>query len=371
MKIPVFQFKLDEEDKKAVLGALDAGEISGSFGKSIPEFEQGFATYCGTKYGVAVMNGSVAIHLALLAMEIGPGDEVIIPTFTHMAAAFAVIQTGAKPVAIDIEPDTMNMDPTLLEERITPKTKAILVAHIYGHPADMDPILAIAKKHNLRVIEDAAEAHGAEYKGRKAGSLGDIATFSFYANKIITTGEGGMVVTSNKECADRARSLKDQAYGDTNKFMHKDIGFNYRMTGYQAALGVAQLQKIDKLIEKRRNVAKYYLDKLKGIPALQLPVEKPYAKNVFWMFQVVLRGSLSQKRDQIAAELKVRGIDTRPAFLPFNLQEIFLSRGLAKPEDCPKANFVSEAGFYLPTGDMNQEELDYVVENLKEILNAE
>ena len=251
MYIPVSRPLIGEEDKKLVAEALNSGEISGNFGKFIGEFEEGFAKYSGCSYGVAASNGTTALHLALATLKIGSGDEVLVSTFTNMASFFAVLYTGAKPVPIDIEPDTWNLDSSLIEAKINSRTKAIMAVHIYGHPADMDPILAIAGKYNLFVIEDAAEAHGAEYKGKKAGSLGDIGVFSFYANKIITTGEGGMLITNKKEYADRAKSLKSLAYGSENKFMHAEVGFNYRLTNIQAALGCAQLKNIETVIRRR------------------------------------------------------------------------------------------------------------------------
>jgi len=369
MKIFVSNPSLSEDDHALVLEALKAGEISGNFGRFIKEFENEFAAYCGVKYGVATTSGTTALHLALATLGIRDGDEVLVSTFTNMATFFAVHYTGAKPIPVDIEPDTWNLNPVLLEAKITPKTKAILVVHIYGHPVDMDPVLEIAKKHNLFVIEDAAEAHGAEYNGKKAGSLGDIGCFSFYANKIITTGEGGMIVTNDKEYADKARSLKSLAFGDENKFMHKEIGFNYRLTNLQAALGVAQLKRIDSIIEKKRKIADFYKRELDGIPDIQLPVEKPYAKNVYWMFHIVFQGQFEDKRKQIMVALAEKGVETREAFIPYNMQEIFIKKGLTKADECPVANYIALNGFYLPSGaDLTEEELKYVTDSLKEII---
>lgn len=369
MRIPVSNPSLNEEDHNFVLEALKASEISGNFGHFIKEFENNFAAYCGVKYGIATSSGTTALHLALATLGIKEGDEVLVSTFTNMATFFAVHYTGAKPIPIDIEPDTWNLNPNLLEEKITSKTKAIIVVHIYGHPVDMDPVLEIAKKHNFFVIEDAAEAHGAEYKGRRAGSLGDIACFSFYANKIITTGEGGMLVTNNEAYANRAKSLKSLAFGDENKFMHKEIGFNYRLTNLQAALGFSQLKRIDEIIKKKRKIAAFYLTYLRDIPNLQLPVEKPYAKNVYWMFHMVLKGVLQGKRNKIMVALKEKGIETREAFIPYNMQEIFIKKGWTSADECPIANEVAENGFYIPSGpDLAEEELRYVSDSLKEII---
>lgn len=368
-EIKVSRPNIDDSDYQLVLEALTSSEISGTAGKFIGEFGDQFSKYCGSKYGITTTSGTTALHLTLATLNIGLGDEVLVSTFTNMASFFAVLYTGAKPVPIDIEPDTWNLDPSLLESKINPRTKAIMAVHIYGHPVDMDPVLAIAKKHNLFVIEDAAEAHGAEYKGKKVGGLGDIGCFSFYANKIITTGEGGMVITDNEEYANRARSLRSLAYGAENKFMHRDVGFNYRMTNLQAALGVSQLKKINVIIEKKRAIADFYLKNLSGIDELQLPVEKSYAKNVYWMFHIVLKGRLEGQRENIMNALSQRGIETREAFVPFNMQEIFIRQGLTRKEDCPVANRVSANGFYLPSGPiLSKDELDYVVSSVKAII---
>jgi perosamine synthetase len=371
MKIPVSRPFIGEEEKELVDEALKRTEISGMAGSFIPRLEDEFAAYCGSKYGVAVSNGTTALHLALATLGIGPGDEVLVDTFTNMASFFAVHYTGATPVPVDIEPDTWNLDPKLIEEKITPATKAIMVVHIYGHPTDMDPVLEIARKHKLFIVEDCAEAHGAEYKGKRVGSLGDIGCFSFYANKILTTGEGGMLTMNDSEYADRARSLRSLAYGKgEQKFMHSAIGFNYRLSNVLAAIGCAQLSKIEETIAHKRKIADFYNKQLGAIQELQLPVEKSYAKNVYWMFQVVLRGSMAGKRKIVMEELNKRGIETREAFMPYNLQEIFIKRGLVRKDDCPVANNIGENGFYLPSGPiMSEEELGFVTDSIEEIIS--
>lgn len=371
MKIPVSSPFLGEEETKLVSEAVAAGEISGNFGKFLPQFEKDFANYVGCENGVAVSNGTTALHLALAALDIGPGDEVLAGTFTNMATFFAILYQGATPVPIDIEPDTWNINPALIEEKITPRTKAILPIHIYGHPADMDPIMTIAKKHSLFVIEDAAEAHGATYKGRPVGSFGDLNCFSFYANKIITTGEGGMITTNNKELAAKARMLGSLAYGREVRFRHEAVGFNYRLTNFQAALGCAQLKKIETTINLKRDLAAFYDRELAGISELQLPVQKDYAKNVYWMYHVVLRGKAEGRRQEVVAALKEAGIDTREAFLPYNLQKPEITKGLVTTDACPIANNVAVNGFYLPSGPvLSEEERNYVAISLKEILAA-
>lgn len=370
LKVPVARPLFDDEEVRFASDAVRAGEISGNFGKYISQFENDFAKYCGVQYGITTTNGTTALHLALVALGIGSGDEVLVQTFTNMATVFAVRYVGARPVAIDIEPDTWNLDPNLLESKITPKTKAIMVVHIYGHSVDMDPVMEVAKKHKLFVIEDCAEAHGAEYKGKRVGSFGDISCFSFYANKIITTGEGGMVVTDNKELADRARSLHSLSYGrGPNKFMHEEVGYNYRMSNVIAAIGCAQLAKIERIITMKRDLASFYNHELAGLVALQLPVEKSYAKNVYWMYLVVLRGAWQGRRKEMMDALKERGVETREAFVPYNQQDIFIRDGLVKSDECPVANYVGENGFYLPSGPViSGEEKDHVVSSLREVL---
>jgi len=272
---------------------------------------------------------------------------------------------------VDIDPRTLNIDPSLLEAKLSPRTKAILVVHLFGHPCDMDPIVAFARKHNLFVVEDCAEAHGATYRGRKVGGLGDIGCFSFYANKIITTGEGGMLTMNESRWADRARNLRGLAFGDRNKFMHKDIGFNYRMTNLQAAIGHAQFGKIEAFIAARRRVAAFYTARLMHRDDLELPVEMPYARNVYWMYHLLLKGRSAGRRDEVMRRLGELGIETREGFLPYNMQEIFIRRGWTRLEECPQANDVAHRGFYLPTGaGMSDEDLDYVVRGLEHVLDA-
>ena len=369
-RIPVSAPWLDEEESRHVNHALQQGAISGFFGDYLPRFEGEFAAYCGCAHGVAVSSGTTALHLALATLRIGPGDEVLVSTLTNMATFFAVHYVGATAVPIDVEADTLNLDPALLERHVTPRTRAILVVHLFGHPVDMDPVLEVARRHNLYVVEDCAEAHGAEYKGRRVGGLGDAGCFSFYANKIITTGEGGMVTFHDAGLADRARNLKGLAFGADNKFMHTDIGFNFRMTNLQAAIGHAQFGKIDRIIERKREIAAYYNQRFAAVAGLQLPVEAAYARNVYWMYHVVLRGARAGQRAQVMQRLAAAGIETRETFIPYNLQETYIARGWTRPELCPVANDVAYAGFYLPSGvELSAEELDYVATTFLRILD--
>jgi perosamine synthetase len=369
--IPVSQPVLAEIESRYVNDALQKGAISGFFGEYITRFEESFAEYCGCQYGVSTTSGTTALHLAMLSLSIGPGDEVLVSTLTNMATFFAVLYQGARPVPIDIEGDTWNINPSLLEAKITPRTKAIVVVHLFGHPVDMDPIMDVARKHGLRVVEDCAQAHGATYKGKKVGGIGDIGCFSFYANKVITTGEGGMITLNDRVLAEKARSLKSLAFGVTNKFMHVDVGYNYRMTNVQAALGCAQMERIESIIESKRNVAKLYSERLKDIPSLQLPVEKAYARNVYWMYHIALLGRHAMQRSEIMAKLRERGIETREGFIPYNMQEFAIHHGSVVPGECPIANDYAHRCLYLPSSPLiTRKELDYVSDSLKQILSV-
>jgi len=346
--IPVFEPEIGEEEVALVVDALRKGEISGSFGGYIPAFEEGFAKFCEAQFGVAVTSGTTALELAVAALDIGAGDEVLVSACTNIASALAIYRNGAVPVPVDSESETWNLDVDRIESLITPRTKAILPVHIYGHPVDMAQVMAIAKKHGLAVIEDAAEAHGAEVRGHKVGALGDMGCFSFYANKIITTGEGGMIVTNDEKLAKKLRHLRNLAFGQP-RFYHEVAGFNFRMTGMQAALGIAQLKKIDQRIADRRRLAALYNSHLAGIEELQLPIERPWAKNVYWMYAVVLQPRAGQHRDELLEFLRERGIDTRTMFCPLNLQPFLERQQGYRKIACPVAENLWANGFYLPS----------------------
>lgn len=364
--IPVCEPLIGVKELEYVTDCLRTNWIS-SAGKYIAEFEKGFAAYCGVKHGITTTNGTTALHLALAALGIGKGDEVIMPTFTMAACGFSVVYTGAKPVLVDSEPETWNMDVTQIERRITPRTKAIMPIHIYGHPCDMEPIMDIARKHRLYIVEDAAEAHGATYRGKMAGSIGDVGCFSFYANKIITTGEGGMIVTNDEKVADRARRLKDQAFSRERRFLHTELGFNYRMTNIQAAIGLAQLENIDRLVEMRRKNAQLYNKLLKGVPGITLPVEKKWAKNVYWMYCIVIENEFGMSRDELMAFLRQKGVDTRTFFIPMHVQPAFKNIGLFEGEHYPVSERLAEKGLYLPSGSgLTEEQISTVCEAVKQ-----
>lgn len=347
--IPVNRPLIAPKALQNVSDCIKTGWISSS-GKYVKLFEEKFAKFLGTKYALTTTSGTTALHLALVTLGVSPGDEVILPTFTMAACPMSILYTGAKPVLVDSEPETYNLDPTQIQEKITKITRAIMVVHLYGHPADMSFILKLAKKYKLKIIEDCAEAHGAEYKNRKVGTFGEINCFSFYANKIITTGEGGMVVTNSKRLYKRAKALKDLAHSPKKRFLHTEVGFNYRLTNLQAALGLAQLEQIQKFLKIKRKMASLYNSALKNIKGLRLPVEKPWAKNVYWMYAVLIEKEFPLTRDQFIEALKKQGVETRTFFVPLHQQPAFKKMGLFKQERYPVTEALSKTGLYLPSG---------------------
>ena len=360
IKIPVCEPKLGEKELEYVIECVQSTWIS-SKGRFIEKFEKEFSKYCGAKYGVATTSGTTALHLALATLGMKRGDEVIIPTFTMIATANAVTYTGAKPVLVDSELVTWNIDVNKIEEEITNKTKAIMVVHTYGHPVDMDPVLDLARDNGLYIVEDAAEAHGAEYKGKRVGALGDVGCFSFYANKIITTGEGGMIVTNNEELAEKARMLKDMAFEKERRFWHRYLGFNYRMTNLQAAIGVAQMEKLDQFVEVRRRNASLYNSLLKDIEGITLPPEADWAKNVYWMYSVLIEDSFGRDRNELMKHLSENGIETRTFFNPIHVQPLYCKR--YKGEKYPLAEELSRKGINLPSGNtLKKEEIEHIAE---------
>jgi perosamine synthetase len=312
-----------------------------------------------------VSSGTTALQLAVRAAGVGSGDEVLISASTNIATALAVVHNGAIPVPIDSEPVTWNLDLDLVESRITPRTKAIIPVHLYGHPVDMDALGEIAERHNLTVIEDCAESHGATCRGRITGSFGAMACFSFYANKVITTGEGGMVTTNDDQLAERLRSLRNLAFTEP-RFRHVEAGFNFRMTGYQAAMGLSQLRRIDDVIDAKRRLAKRYGDALSGVQGLQLPVEQPWARNVYWMYAIVVQPEFGRTRDDLMKILKQDGIDTRTFFCPMDLQPC-LRDVVGFPTDaCPVADHLWGAGLYLPSSPgLSDDDLGHVAESIR------
>ena len=367
--IPVNEPLFIGREKELLCQCIDTSWIS-SEGPFVKEFEEQFSSYIGTRYGIAVANGTAALEVAVGATGLKPGDEVILPTFTIISCAMAVLRYGGIPVFVDSEPETWNMDIGQIESKITKRTKAIMPVHIYGHPVDMDPIIELADKYDLYIIEDAAEVHGAEYKGRRVGGLGHVGCFSFYANKIITTGEGGMVVTNDEELAKRAKGLRNLCFKKSQRYHHDELGFNYRMTNLQAALGVAQLENIERFIEIKRENAAYYTELLSDIETLQLPVEKEWAKNVYWMYAIVLDESTGMDADVFALKLREYGIATRPFFYPMHLQPVIKDKyKKIEGQDFSVSEYISRQGLYLPSGlTLKKDDIEYIVQSIKKIL---
>lgn len=365
--IPVNAPLITKESKDLVAQALSEGWIS-SAGPYVERFEHEFAQYLGVKHAISVNTGTAALHIALLSAGIGIGDEVIVPTFTMAASWMAVMYTGATPIFVDVEPDIYTLDPTLLEAAITSQTKAIMPVHIYGHPADMDPIMAIAQKHHLLVIEDAAEAHGATYKGKITGSLGDINAFSFYANKIITTGEGGMVTTNDDQMADHARRMKDLAHSKAKRFIHDALGFNYRMTSMQAALGSGQLLHIQDFLATKQHLSEMYGKGLSGIPGLTLPVTRPWATHVYWMYAILIdERRFGMNKDLFRTKLLDLGVDTRDFFYAPSTQPVLTDRGLGSGV-YPVTESIAQTGCYLPSGlAITDAQIETVCETIRSI----
>jgi perosamine synthetase len=366
--IPVSQPLLDERALSYVEEAVRTGWIS-SEGRFIAEFERRWAEYCGVTHGVAVCNGTVALELAMAALALPAGSEVILPSFTIISCAAAVLRTGCRPVLVDCEPDTWCLDVAEVRRKVTAKTRAIMPVHIYGHMADMIPLMELAHQFGLAIVEDAAEAHGAEYHDRRAGGIGAMGCFSFYANKIVTTGEGGMVVTNDAKLAERARSLRNLAFRREQRFLHTEIGYNFRMTNLQAAIGLAQVEQIEDHLKRKRRMAALYRDRLRAIEEIRLPVERANVKNVYWMYGIVLEDHVAMDAAALAARLKEQGVDTRPFFLGMHEQPVLRELGLFAGESYPVTERIARRGLYLPSGlNLGESEIDQVCEAVKRCL---
>lgn len=348
--IPVNEPLLDGNEKKYLLECIETGWIS-SEGPFIREFEKKFAERVNRKHAVAVSNGTAAIDAAVEALNIGPGDEVIMPTFTIISCITQIVRSGATPVLVDSDPITWNMDTAQIENKITARTKAIMIVHIYGLPADIDPILSLAKKYNLKVIEDAAEMHGQTYKHKPCGSFGDISTFSFYPNKHITTGEGGMIVTDDDELAETCRSLRNLCFQPEKRFVHERLGWNLRMTNLQAAIGLAQLERLDEFVAKKRKMGEEYEKLLQDLPNVQRPLTQTnYATNIYWVYGLVLNEQSELNATMAMKKLADAGMGTRPFFCPMHQQPVLKRMGLFKDEHYPTAEKLYQKGFYIPSG---------------------
>ena len=364
--IPVNTPLLNGNEKKYLNECIDTGWIS-SEGPFIKRFEEEMASYVGRKFGVAVSNGSAALDIAVRALGIKEGDEVIMPTFTIISPAQSVVYAGGKPVLVDADAQTWCMDVKQIEAKITPKTRAIIVVHIYGFPTDMDLVIALANKYKLHIIEDAAEMHGQTYKGRQCGSFGHISIFSFYPNKHITTGEGGMIMTDDETLAEKCKYYRNLCFKPERRFVHEELGWNYRMTNLQAAVGVAQLEKIDTHILRKREIGALYNLYLQNVSGIELmPVNTSFAENIYWVYAVV---SKNKTAIQLMKLLGEKGIGTRPFFYPMHLQPVFQKKGWFISEHYPVAERIAEYGFYLPSGlGITDEEIMEVSDALKSIL---
>jgi perosamine synthetase len=366
--IPVNEPMLDDRAIQYVVECLQTGWVS-SEGRFLREFEAKWASYCGMEHGVAVSNGTTALQVAMAALDLEPGAEVIMPTFTIISCAIAVIETGAVPVLVDSDPRTWCIDVNDIERKITPRTRAIMPVHMYGHPVDMDPIRVLAEKYGLFIVEDAAEAHGAEYKGRKVGGLGDLSCFSFYANKIVTTGEGGMVLARRADHAEQLRLLRNLAFRKDRRFFHSQIGHNYRLTNLQAAIGVAQVENIEEHLRRKRWMGRSYTERLADLSQIALPVEESWATNVYWMYGLVLADDVPFDANEFARRLHALGIDTRPFFLGMHEQPVLLDRGLFAGEHYPVAERLARRGLYLPSGlTLSEQQLEAVCAGVRTVL---
>lgn len=368
--IPVNEPLFIGNEKKYLEECIDTGWIS-SEGPFVKKFETEFAKIVNRKHGISVCNGSAALDVAVAALEIGPDDEVIIPTFTIISCASAIVRAGAMPVLVDAEKETWNMNVEQIEAKITKRTKVIMVVHIYGLPVDMNPILQLAEKYNLFIIEDAAEVIGQTYYNKPCGSFGDISIFSFYPNKHVTTGEGGMVVTDNEELAEKCKSLRNLCFQPQQRFLHEELGWNFRLSNIQAAVGLAQLEQLDKSIIRKREIGMRYLNNLNDLSTAQLPqLKTDYAKNIFWVFGIISIDEKYPDAVSVMDILKTKNIGTRPFFWPMHEQPVFHKMGLFQNESHPNAENIARNGFYIPSGlAITDDQIDFVSEILLELFD--
>ena len=362
-RIPVMEPTLNGNEMAYVIDCIKTGWIS-SQGNYVREFEALLADYCSMPYALAVSNGTVALHLALVALGVSKGDQVIVPDITFAACINAVIHTGATPVLVDVSRDTWSLSPVAVEKAITSRTKAIMPVHLYGHPCHMDELLSIAKEHNLFVVEDCAEALGSTYKGRPVGSLGDVSTFSFFGNKTITTGEGGMLLIRDKQVYERAHALRDHGMSKEKKYWHDVVGYNYRMTNLQGAIGVAQMERLNEFVEAKRKTARYYNHGLSGLNEIITPPEEAWARNSFWLYTILLSEKAGILRDNLINELLTNGIESRPTFYPLHQMSIYKQYS-DDNTTFPIADYVSANGISLPSSaNLSEKELDSIIDTV-------
>lgn len=366
--LPVNEPVLTEDDIASVIDALRSGWISGA-GPHIEAFESQWAAYCGRKHGIAVANGSVALQVAVQLLDLKPGDEVILPSFTIISCAWPIVLAGARPVLVDADPRTWTMDVGKIREKITWRTRAIMAVHIYGNPVDMAPLMNLAQHFGVQVIEDAAEAHGAEYRGQRIGSFGQSSCFSFYANKLITTGEGGMVLVDDDELAERARRMRNLGFQPGRRFVHAELGYNFRLTNLQAALGVAQVERIEEIVARKRAMGEAYTERLSELKGLELQSLQPASRSVYWMYGLVVREETGLDAAVVARRLAERGIETRPFFFGMHEQPVLRERGLFTGESYPVTERLARQGLYLPSGlGIEAEQIQRVCDAVREVL---
>ncbi len=365
--IPISNIVFEGNEEKYVLDAVRSTWIS-SLGKYINQFEENFASYLVIRHAVSVSNGTCALLLALKALDVGPGDEVVVPSLTFAASVNAIFHAGASPVLVDCLPDHWNMDPAEIEKAITPRTKAIMPVHLYGHPCDMKSIMGLAEKHNIFVIEDAAEAHGAECAGKMVGSIGHIGCFSFYGNKVMTTGEGGLCVTNDSTLDKRMRKLRDHGMSKARRYWHDEIGFNFRLTNLNAAIGVAQLEKINEFLSRRAELAELYHEGIDSINGLRTYSISPYGKKIDWLFCAFLQNDSFLNRDALISKLKEYNIEVRPTFYPVHLMPPYQQvRKVGNLENCVRFGL---SGINLPLyPSLAEEAVEYIIASIKEIFD--
>lgn len=368
--IPVNEPLLGGNALAYVTECIETGWIS-SGGRFVTAFEEAWASYCGVAHGVAMSNGTAALQAAVAALQLEPGSEVIMPAFTIISCATAILEAGCTPVLVDADPHTFNMPVDQVEARITPRTRAVMPVHMFGHPVAMGPLMELAERHGLHVIEDAAEAHGAECDGRRVGGIGSLGCFSFYGNKIITTGEGGMVVTDDARLAERLRSLRNLCFRSDRRFLHTELGHNYRLTNLQAAVGLAQVEQIEEHVRRKRWMGQQYTERLRDLPGIQLPVEREWAQSVYWMYVVVLDDSIPFDAAELARRLRQRGVATRPLFVGMHEQPVLRARGLFDGERYPVTERLAQRGLYLPSGlTITAQQIEAVVAAVRDALGG-
>ena len=361
MKIPIAKPDIGKDEIQAVMETMKSGWVSQ--GEKVEEFEESFAKYCGVKYGVAVNSGTAALHIALTALGIKRGDEVITTPLSCVATTNPIVYLNAKPVFVDVDPTTLNMNPALIEKKVTRKTRAILLVHLFGHPVDLDPLFEVAEKHGLHVIEDAAHAHGARYKGKKVGSFGHVSCFSFYADKLITSVEGGMTLTNDEELAEKMRLLRSFGMSKREKFYHPILGYNYKLSDIHAAIGLVQLKKLDTYITKKRENAAYLNQKLNDLN-LKLPGEEDYASNVYYVYHVLV----DKGKQRIVECLEKEGIETRPLLSFIPTQPPYQHEYDAN--ECLIARDAHKKGFYVSNSpQLTRDELNFIASALRKAVS--